>query len=148
MENYHLNPQEDSGMSSTRKRKGKTNRKTEKKRKIQIPRRYISVSVVIFCLFILGGGIYNILENPPSIIPLQNGYSSLHPYISDQTVTEGYVIMLTNAAIVVGFYMSYRSTQVSYNRTSANRWLVAGIALIFLGFGGNYLMLQMKRSLI
>jgi len=135
-------------MSSTRKRKGKAYRKTEKKSKIQVPKRYISISVVIFCLFILGGGIYNILENPPSIIPLQNGYSSLHPYMSDQTVTEGYVIMLTNAAIVVGFYMSYQSTQVSYNRTSANRWLVAGIALIFLGFGGNYLMLQIKRSLI
>jgi hypothetical protein len=103
---------------------------------------------VIFCLFVLGGGIYNILENPPTIIPLQNGYSSIHPYMSDQTVTEGYVIMLTNAATVAGFYMAYRSTQVTYNRTSANRWLIVGIALIILGFGGNYIILQVKRSLL
>jgi hypothetical protein len=135
-------------MSLTRKRRGKAFRKTKRTSKFQIPSRYISLGVVIFCLFVLGGGIYNILENPPTIVPLQNGYSSIHPYMSDQTVTEGYVIMLTNAATVAGFYMAYRSTQVTYNRTSANRWLIVGIALIILGFGGNYIILQVKRSLL
>ncbi|MFC1802473.1 hypothetical protein ACFL0D_00740 [Thermoproteota archaeon] len=148
MENLHLHPQEDSGMSSVGKLLGKAFRKTGKASKIQISRKYISIAVVVFCLFILGGGIYNILENPPTIIPLQNGYSSLHPYINEQTVTEGYIIMLTNGAIVVGFYMAYRSTQVAYNRTSANRWLMAGIALIILGFSGNYLILQIKDNLL
>jgi hypothetical protein len=133
-------------MSFTRKRRrAKRARRTSE---VQIPKRYLSIAVVTFCLFILGGGIYNILENPPTIIPLQSGYSSIHPYMSDQTVTEGYVIMLTNAAIVAGFYMTYRSTQVAYNRSNANRWLIAGIFLIVLGFGGNYVILQIKRGLL
>jgi hypothetical protein len=113
-----------------------------------IPKKYISFAVVLFCLFILGGGIYNILEDPPSIIPLQTGYSSLHPYLNEQTSTEGFVIMLINGFIITGFYMTYRSSQVAYNRTAANRWLMAGIALIILGFGGNYLILRLKMNLL
>ena len=133
-------------MSSKRKkRKGKPLRKTSK---IMIPKNYLSFGVILFCLFILGGGIYNLLEHPRSIIPLQTGYTSLHPYMNEQTSTEGYVIMLINAFTIAGFYMTYRSTQVAYNRTSANRWLMAGIALIVLGFGGNYLIIQLKQGLL
>ena len=135
-------------MSSKRKRRGKAFRKSRKTSKIMIPKKYLSFAVVLFCLFIIGGGIYNILESPPSIIPLQTGYSSLHPYMNEQTSTEGYVIMLINGFIIAGFYMTYRSTQVAYNRTAANRWLMAGIALIVLGFGGNYLILRLKQGLL
>ena len=135
-------------MSSTGKRISKALSKTGKTSKIIIPKKYISFAIVAFCVFILGGGIYNILDNPPSIIPLQNGYSSVHPYMNEQTSTEGYVIMLTNAFTIIGFYMTYRSTQIAYNRTSANRWLMAGIALIILGFGGNYMIMQIKQSLM
>jgi hypothetical protein len=135
-------------MSSKKKRKDKAFRKTRKISKTMIPKKYISFAVILFCLFIMGGGIYNILEDPPSIIPLQTGYTSLHPYMNEQTSTEGYVIMLINGFIIAGFYMTYRSTQVAYNRTSANRWLMAGIALIILGFGGNYLIIQLKLGLL
>ena len=135
-------------MSLTQRRRGKSFRKTKRTSKFQIPNRYISIGVVIFCLFILGGGIYNILESPQTMVQVRNGFSSIHYLMSDQTVTEGYVIMLANTATFAGFYMTYRSTQVTYNRTSANRWLIIGIALIILGVGGNYLIIQVKRSLL
>ena len=135
-------------MSSRKKRRRKAPLRKATKSKVTIPKKYISWAVVLFCLFILGGGIYNILEEPPSIIPLQSGYSSLHPYMNEQTSTEGYVMMLINGFIIAGFYMTYRSTQVAYNRAAANRWLMAGIALIILGFGGNYLILQLKQGLL
>jgi len=135
-------------LSSTGKKISKALTKTGKTSKVSIPKKYISFAVVAFCIFILGGGVYNILDNPPSIIPLQNGYSSLHPYMNEQTSTEGYVVMLINSFIIIGFYMTYRSTQIAYNRTSANRWLMGGIALIMLGFGGNYLILQLKQALL
>ena len=68
--------------------------------------------------------------------------------MNEQTSTEGYVVMLINSFIIIGFYMTYRSTQIAYNRTSANRWLMGGIALIMLGFSGNYLILQLKQALL
>ena len=125
----------------------KTGRRKRKSR-IEIPKRYLQAGVVVFCIFILGGGFYNILENPPSIIPLQNGYSSLHPYYTSQTATEGYVVMITNLFIFIGFWMIYKSTQVAYDRTGANRWLMAGIVAVFAGLASNYALIQIKQSLL
>jgi len=125
----------------------KTGRRKMKSR-IEIPKKYLQAGVVVFCLFILGGGFYNILENPPSIIPLQNGYSSLHPYFSSQTATEGYVVMITNLFIFMGFWMIYKSSQVAYDRTGANRWLMGGIVAVFVGLASNYALIQIKQSLI
>lgn len=128
-------------------RLSKTGRRKRTSR-IEIPKRYLQAGLVLFCIFILGGGFYNILENPPSIIPLQNGYSSLHPYYTSQTATEGYVVMITNLFIFMGFWMIDRSTQVSYDRTGANRWLMAGIVAVFAGLASNYALIQIKQSLI
>ena len=125
----------------------KTGRRKRKSR-IEIPKRYLQAGVVVFCIFILGGGFYNILENPPSVIPLQNGYSSLHPYYTSQTATEGYVVMITNLFIFIGFWMIYKSTQVAYDRTGANRWLMAGIVAVFAGLASNYALIQIKQSLL
>jgi hypothetical protein len=130
------------------KRKRKRRPKNRLRGKVLIPKNYISLAVIFFCLFILGGGIYNILEEPASMLGLPSGPSSLHPYLNEQTSTEGWIVMLINGFIILGFYMTYRSTQIAYNRTSANRWLIGGIALIILGFGGNYLILQIKQSLV
>ncbi len=134
-------------MSSKKKRSSKALSRTGKQSKITVPKKYIAFIVVAFCVFVLGGGIYNILEHPRSIIPLQNGYTSLHPYMSEQTSTEGDIIMLINSFMIVGFYMTYRSTQIAYNRKSANMWLLAGIILIIVGFSGNYLIMQIKTSI-
>ena len=125
----------------------KTGRRKRNSR-IEIPKRYLQAGVVVFCIFILGGGFYNILENPPTIIPLQNGYSSLHPYYTSQTATEGYVVMITNLFIFIGFWMIYKSTQVAYDRTGANRWLLAGIVAVFAGLASNYALIQIKQSLL
>ena len=125
----------------------KTGRRKRNSR-IEIPKRYLQAGVVVFCIFILGGGFYNILENPPSIIPLQNGYSSLHPYYTSQTATEGYVVMITNLFIFTGFWMIYKSTQVAYDKTGANRWLMAGIVAVFAGLASNYALIQIKQSLL
>lgn len=137
-------------MSSKKRReiKSKSRTRTVKKSKIEIPKKYVSLALVLFCVFIIGGGIYNILEEPPLAIGIGGLPSSLHPYINEQTAIEAWIMMLIDGAIVIGFYMTYRSTQVSYNRTAANRWLMGGIALIILGFGGNFLMLQLKQSLL
>ena len=126
-------------MSKTRRRRTKS--------RIEIPKKYLQAGLVVFCIFILGGGFYNILENPPAIIPLQNGYSSLHPYFSSQTATEGYVVMITNLFIFLGFWMTYKSTQVTYDRTGANRWLMGGIVAVFTGLASNYALIQIKQSL-
>ena len=128
---------------------GKALRKSGSTSKVQIPKKYLQIGVVVFCVFIIGGGFYNLLENPPIAIPIGNGrYSSLHPYMSDQTVTEGYVIMLTNLFMVIGFWLTYTSSQVTYDRPKANRYLIMGIVLVFVGLSGNYVILNLKGNIL
>ena len=135
-------------ISSLGDKMGRALKKKGKSSKVQIPKRYLQIGVVLFCVFIIGGGFYNLLENPPIAIPLQNGYSSLHPYLSDQTVTEGYVIMLTNLFMVTGFWLTYKSSQVAYDKNKANRYLLFGIILIIVGLSGNYAILRIKRNIL
>jgi len=134
---------------SKRKNKGKPKSSPLRKSRIQIPKKYISIAVVVFCLFIIGGGVYNILESPNSMVTLSsNSFSFLHPYTNEQTSTEGYVVMLVDSFLIVGLYMTYRSTQIAYNRQAANRWLMFGIVLIIIGFGGNYALLRIKAAVL
>ena len=134
---------------SKQKNKGKPKSSPLRKSRIQIPKKYFSVAVVAFCLFIIGGGVYNILEEPNSMVTLSStSYSFLHPYTNEQTSTEGYVVMLVDSFLIAGLYMTYRSTQIAYNRSSANRWLMFGIILIILGFGGNYALLRIKAAVV
>jgi len=77
-----------------------------------------------------------------------NSFSFLHPYTNEQTSTEAYVVMLVDSFLIVGLYMTYRSTQIAYNREAANRWLMFGIILIIMGFGGNYALLRIKAAVL
>jgi len=114
----------------------------------RIPSNLIVWSVVIFSLFILSGGIYNILESPPPFIPYGNKYLTLHPYLSDQTVYESIFVFLSNAAVFLGLYISYRSTQVAYDKSKANRYLLLGIGLTLAGISGSYLIIEMKKAIL
>jgi len=113
-----------------------------------MPSRLLACSVILFCLFVLSGGIYNILETPPPYLPYGDRYLTLDPRLSEQTVYESIFIFLSNAAAFLGLWISYRSTQVAYDRSRANRYLVLGIALTLAGIIGSYLIFDMKRTIL
>jgi len=114
----------------------------------RVPPSLLAWGVVLFCLFVLSGGIYNILENPPSFLPYGNKILTLDPRSSEQTIYESLFIFLSNAAAFMGLVISYRSTQVAYDRSKANRYLVLGIALTLAGIIGNYIILELKRTIL
>ncbi len=114
----------------------------------KIPQNALAWGIVIFSLFVLSGGLYNILENPPIYIPYGSRYLTLHPYLSEQTVYESIFVFLSNAAVFVGLWLSYRSAQVAYDKSKANRWLVLGIGLTLAGISGSYLIIEMKKAIL
>ena len=114
----------------------------------RIPTNAVAWGAVVFGLFILSGGVYNILENPPIYIPYGDRYLTLHPYLSEQTVYESIFVFICNAAAFLGLWMSHRSAQVAYDRSKANRWLMLGIGLTLAGLSGNYLIIEMKRAIL
>ncbi|MGD2200044.1 MAG: hypothetical protein PVJ38_00255 [Candidatus Bathyarchaeota archaeon] len=103
--------------------------------------------MVVFTAFIAGGGIYDILDNPPSIVPGPGGsWIAIHPLIGEQTINESIVSMILTFFMVGGLLVSYRSTKVTNNPRKANTMLVIGIALILLGLAGNHYLLILKKT--
>ena len=124
-------------------------RKRSRDSGFQVPKRLVVYGVVAFCIFIVAGGIYNILENPPTLIPGPGGrWITLHPYATDQTLYESVFVMITYTMMFAGMLLAYRSTKVAYNRRRANYLLIIGIGLVLAGYSGNWLILFMKRALL
>jgi hypothetical protein len=132
---------------SSRKRSAKKKR-SRRTTKFTIPSSVLAWASVLFCLFVISGGFYNILENPPPYIPYYDRVLTLHPYMSDQTVYESIFVFLTNAAMFFGLWLSYRSTQIAYDREKANRRLLLGIGFTMAGLFGNHLIYEMKKAVL
>ena len=116
--------------------------------KFSVPTSWLAWGAVLFCIFIISGGFYNILEDPPAFIPYGNKYLTLHPYLSYQTVYESIFVFVTNVGMFFGLWLSYRSTQIAYDRSKANRWLILGIGFTLAGLFGNYLIYEMKKAIL
>ena len=108
----------------------------------------IAWSTVLFCLFVISGGFYNILKNPPPYLPYYDRVLTLHPYLSDQTVYESIFVFLTNSAMFFGLWLAYRSTQIAYDREKANSRLLLGIGFAVVGLFGNHLIYEMKKAVL
>ncbi|MCW4050573.1 MAG: hypothetical protein NWE89_12650 [Candidatus Bathyarchaeota archaeon] len=141
-------PLEESGISSKSKRPRKKRGSGKKSKTWKIPSNVLTIGVVLFCLFIVSGGFYNILEKPPAVLPVGNTFITLHPYFTDQTVYESVFVFLTNGAAFIGLWLSYKATQVVYDKDKANRYLVFGIGFALLGVSGLYLIINMKRAIL
>jgi len=115
---------------------------------IKMPLRLLTVAVVLFSIFIVGGGIYDVLTNPPAIRRWGTGWTAIEPFSDEQTLSESLVSMILAGLTFAGLLVSYRSTQVAYDRRKANTMLLGGIALIVLGLAGSYYLIFLKRRLL
>ena len=111
----------------------------------RVPLMLVTASVVLFTAFIVGGGIYDILDNPPAILPGPRGWITVHPYMSEQTLNESLLSMVLTVSAFAGLFVSYRSTQVTYDTRRATTMLILGIALILMALAGSHYLLILKR---
>jgi hypothetical protein len=107
--------------------------------------RYAGILMVIFIVFVLGGGVYDIIESPPASLQTSSGaLTSISPYAGEQTINESVVAMLLYSCCFVGLFMVGRSTQVLYDKSKANISLMVGLGLAITGFAGAYIVLLLK----
>ena len=112
-----------------------------------IPGRWIRIAAVAFCLFILGGGVYSVLLNPPSMVQYGMSMISIHYRSDEQTLNESIMALITNALMFLGFYLAQKGTEVAYDRSKANRYMIIGIGLTLMGLSGNYYIISVKNAL-
>ncbi len=96
----------------------------------------VAVSVVAASLFLLGGGIYAIL-NPDHLewAALLSGgrVIAYYPTLTMQFTGETIIIMVFYAMGFAGFLIAYRSTKYAYNPRQAYRFLLIGCVLLIIG---------------
>jgi len=87
-------------------------------------------------IFLLGGGIYDILEQP--IVAFVTG-GRIIPYypqaLNDQLLGESIASMVLYSIGIIGLVLMYRSTKFAYNPREAFTWLIIGSFLFLIGWG-------------
>lgn len=110
--------------------------------RLRIPQSLLIFGFIIFATFIMGGGIYNLLEKPYSILPGPGGgWIAVHPQMHEQTVNESLLSMIFYLFIFSGFILSYRSSQIRYDMRRSKIMLTIGLAILVIGvISCNYLL--------
>lgn len=100
----------------------------------------IKVALILFCVFIAGGGIYDLVEKPPAlvVVPWTGRISSVHHKPREQTLSESLSSMFFYLCMISGLIVTSKSSRVKDNQRKANLMLVAGMALVILGLAGCY----------
>lgn len=97
---------------------------------------FLSALALGASVFLLGGGIYDILEQP--IIAFVSG-GRIIPYypqaLNEQLLGESIASMVLYSFGIIGLILMYRSTKYAYNPREAFTWLLIGSVLLLLGWG-------------
>jgi hypothetical protein len=107
--------------------------------------KYGTFVIILFIVFILGGGIYDIIEQPPAFLQGANGaVATVHPYPGEQTINESIISMAMYGATFVGLLLVYRSTHILYDKQKANTQILIGIGLALAGIAVGYVLFSLK----
>jgi hypothetical protein len=102
----------------------------------------IALIVLAFAIFLLGGGVYDLLEQssiPIAIFSSSGGAGSfifLYPYpsINDQFIAESILIMILYGIGIIGLLITYQSTKYAYKPRQAYIMLLAGLFFTLIAY--------------
>ncbi|UCE29996.1 MAG: hypothetical protein JSV85_07625 [Candidatus Bathyarchaeota archaeon] len=95
----------------------------------------ISAIMVATSIFLLAGGVYNLLEQPLTLWWTGERFIFYFPYsLNEQFALESVFIMIFYALGAVGFLLTYQSTKYAYSPRQAFILLSTGSLLIFAAY--------------
>ena len=96
----------------------------------------VGILAVGLSLFLLGGGIYDILIQPiVAYVTSAGQIIGFYPYgLTEQLLLESVIIMVFYAMGFAGFLIAYRSTKYAYNPRQAYRFLLVGCVLLIIAY--------------
>ncbi len=99
----------------------------------------VGILAVAFALFLMGGGLYSIM-NPDPNIPAAGVFSGsklyvFYPSLNIQFIfTETLLVMIFGAIGFAGFLTAYRSTKYAYSPRQAYQLLLVGCVLLIIAY--------------
>jgi len=100
------------------------------------PSIYVVAGIVVaVSIFLLGGGVFDILEKPLVAIPLSSTrILFFYPGITNQSILDSTIAMLTYSFGVVGIMLMYQSTKYAFKPRQAYILLLVGILFILMAY--------------
>jgi hypothetical protein len=97
---------------------------------------FIAAITVATSVFLLGGGVYDLLVKPYWAIFQSSGRIIVfYPYdLNEQFLMESIVVMVGYAIGVVGFLLTYQSTKYAQKPRQAYILLLAGCVLVIIAY--------------
>ncbi len=97
-------------------------------------------------IFLTAGGVYDIIENPVPLIPLEGGgWTFIYPgAITYQTLSESVVAAIIYILAVGGFYTLYWSTRHVYRPRQAYLLFLVGFVIIIIAVAYTHILLRTK----
>jgi len=90
--------------------------------------------VAALSIFLLGGGIYDILEKPMTSLPWGRGILFFFPGLQQQFLGDSLFAMFSYAIGVVGILLMYQSTKYAYKPRQAFMLLLLGAIFIIIAY--------------
>lgn len=95
----------------------------------------IAVTVTAASIFFLGGGVYDLLEQPAFAIFIQGRMYPVYPYsLSEQFLGESMFVMILYGVGTAGLLLTYQSTKYAYRPRQAFMLLMMGVVLIVIAY--------------
>lgn len=94
----------------------------------------VAIAVVAVSLFLLGGGIYDILEQPLAAYPYGETVLFFYPYTRGQAIVESIGVMIAYGMGFAGMVLMYQSTRYAFKPRQAYMVLIAGVVLILIAY--------------
>jgi predicted neutral ceramidase superfamily lipid hydrolase len=93
----------------------------------------VAAGAVVVALFLLGGGVYDIITHPPVAFFTTSGMVVFYQALTDQTLLESILTMIFYGLGFAGFIVAHRSTKYAYTPRNAYRFLLVGVVLLIIG---------------
>jgi len=91
------------------------------------------VATMVFAIFVLAGGVFDILEKPLALLPKGSGWTFVYRgSIHLQTLNESILAGLLYFLGVLGLYLLLRSTRLVYNPRQAYLMLLLGLMITLI----------------
>jgi len=95
----------------------------------------IAFAATGLCVFLLGGGVYDILTEQLLIgYPAGRLLSYFPRRLHEQVLLGSLTVMIVYAMGVAGFLLTYQSTKYAYKPRQAFMLLLTGVTLIFIAY--------------
>lgn len=94
----------------------------------------VALVLILISIFILGGGVYDILMQPLILLPTSTTTRFFYFGLRDQSLTESLVFMVLLTIGISGLYLSFRSSKLIYRPREASIMLFVSVALIITAF--------------